>query len=83
MYHVDQQCCPGGNRPETTWRPPAGFFFPAEPFVKFVNDKLEFHIYGWNYQLFSQKIRKPPAGGLRIMASDDFCRDNIAEPHGK
>ena len=68
-----QQCCPGGNRPETPRRPSAGglrifwaksLVIPAI-YTKFVSHKLEFCIYGWNYQWFSPKIRNLPVEGLR------------------
>ena len=54
-YRVNQQCCPGGNRPETP-RPDflaKSLVIPAiytKFKLKFVSDKLEFCIYGWNYQ---------------------------------
>ena len=62
VYHVTQQCCPGGNRPETPRRPSAGglLIFGAKLLViptiytKFKltahKFKLEFCINGWNYQ---------------------------------
>ena len=54
-YRVDQQCCPGGYRPGD---PPRDFLgkslvIPAiytKVKLKFVSDKLEFCIFGWNYQ---------------------------------
>ena len=71
IYRVAQQCCPGGNRPETPRRPSAGglrifwaksLVIPAI-YTKFVSHKLEFCIYGWNYQWFSPKNPETPCGG--------------------
>ena len=71
IYRVAQQCCPGGNRPETPRRPSAGglrifwaksLVIPAI-YTKFVSHKLEFCIYGWNYQWFSPKNPETPWGG--------------------
>ena len=84
-YRVDQQCCLSGDPPETLRRGSPDFLaqslvIPAI-YTKFKlithKFKLEFCIYGWNYQWLRQKIRRPPAGG----SPDDFRRDNIAGPH--
>ena len=78
-YRVTQQCCPGGNRPET----PGLRIFWAKSLVipaiytnfklmahKF---KLEFCINGWNYQWFSPKnpetLRRGSPGGLRMISA--------------
>ena len=74
-YRVAQQCCPGGNRPETPRRPSAGglrifwaksLVIPAI-YTKFKlmahKFKVEFCIYGWNYQWFSPKNPETPCGG--------------------
>ena len=82
---MDQQCCPGGNCPETPRRPPPDFLAKSLVIpviytkfkLKFISNKLEFRIYGWNYQWFSQKIRRPPwrtprrppAEGLRTISA--------------
>ena len=56
VYRVDQQCCPGGNRPETHPETRGSPDFLTKSLgipaiytkfkLKFVSDKLEFHIYG-------------------------------------
>ena len=54
-YRVYQQCCPGGNRPETP-RPDflAKSLVILAIYLKFKlltnKFKLGFRIYGWNYQ---------------------------------
>ena len=55
IYRVDQQCCPGGNRPGTPRGPPRGGspdFWAKSLVIPAVLDidKLDFCIYGWNYQ---------------------------------
>ena len=61
-YRVTQQCCPGGNRPETPRRPSAGglrIFWAKSLVISAIYTKFkliahkcnfEFCIYGWNYQ---------------------------------
>ena len=57
-YRVAQQCCPGGNRPETPWRPSAGglrIFWVKSLVILAIYTKFKlmahkFCINGWNYQ---------------------------------
>ena len=47
---------------------------------------LNFEKFGWNYQLFSQNIRRPPGDPPRRVSGgspDNFRRDNIAGSHDK
>ena len=80
-YRVDQQCCPGGNCPETPRRPSAGglLIFGAKLLViptiytKFKLMAHKFCINAWNYQWFSPKnpetsCRGSP-GGLRTISA--------------
>jgi hypothetical protein len=57
---------PPGDHPETTSPDflSKSLVIPSEPPVRFMSNKLEFRIYGWNYQLFSQKSGDHPTQGL-------------------
>ena len=64
-YRVDRQCCSSGNRPETNFLAKS-LVIPAiftKFKLKFVSDKVEFCLYGWNYQWFSKKNPGTPLGG--------------------
>ena len=82
MYRVAQQCCPGGNRPETPRRPSAGglriFWVKSLVILAiYTKIKLKFVYMAVITSDLAQKIRRPSAG-----SPDDFRRDNIAGPHG-
>ena len=77
-YRMNQQCCPGGNRLETTWKLTGN---SSHTSVKFVNNKLKFCIYGWNCLWFSTKSGDHTETTCGL-PPDDFQRDNIAGPHG-
>ena len=72
-YRVDQQCCPGGNCPETLrCGSPGGlriFWLKSLANPEKIFKKIFFlHFFDnfvWICQWFSQKIRRPPAEGLR------------------
>ena len=90
LYRVNHQCCPGGNRPETPWRPPVEglWIFLLNHWqiqTKFSKKNFFFCIFlkilsGFASD-FSQNIRRPPET-LRGGSPDNFRRDNIACPHG-
>ena len=70
IYRVTQQCCPGGNRPETPRRPSAGGLriFWAKSLVItaiYTNLSLIFVYMARITSDLTQKIRRPPAEGLR------------------
>ena len=70
MYRVTRQCCPGGNRPETPRRPSAGGLriFWAKSLVItaiYTNLSLNFVYMAGITSDLAQKIRRPPAEGLR------------------
>ena len=92
MYRVAQQCCPGGNRPETPGDPPRGghrnilaklMAIPAicNSSSPLTNLSLNFVYMPGITSDLAQKIQRPPAEGLRG-SPDDFRRDNIAGSHG-
>ena len=69
-YRVTRQCCPGGNRPETPRRPSAGGLriFWAKSLVItaiYTNLSLIFVYMARITSDLTQKIRRPPAEGLR------------------
>ena len=69
-YRVAQQCCPGGNRPETPRRPSAGGLriFWAKSLVItaiYTNLSLIFVYMARITSDLTQKIRRPPVEGLR------------------
>ena len=70
-YRVAQQCCPGGNCPETPLRPPPGgspdflaksLANPDKIFKKMQKKKFLKILSGFASD-FSQNIRRPPRGG--------------------
>ena len=70
MYRVAQQCCPGGNRPETPRRPSAGglriFWVKSLVILAiYTKIKLKFVYMAVITSDLAQKIRRPPAEGLR------------------
>ena len=70
FYRVARQCCPGGNRPETPRRPSAGGLriFWAKSLVItaiYTNLSLIFVYMARITRDLTQKIRRPPAEGLR------------------
>ena len=73
VYHVDQQCCWGGNHPETPRSPDFLAKLLVIPAIymefKLIAHKfnLELIIYGWNYQRFSQKIWRPSGDPLETL----------------
>ena len=69
-YRVAQQCCPGGNRPETPRRPSAGglriFWVKSLVILAiYTKIKLKFVYMAVITSDLAQKIRIPPAEGLR------------------
>ena len=70
MYRVAQQCCPGGNRPETPRRPSAGglriFWVKSLVILAiYTKIKLKFVYMAVITSDLAKKIRRPPAEGLR------------------
>ena len=78
-YRLDQQCCPGGNHPETT-RSWSLNCFAKSLVIPTIHVLIKvvslFHTYGWNYQWFTKK------SGDDGWSADNFRRENIAGPHG-
>ena len=75
-YRVTQQCCPGGNRPETPRRPSAGglrIFWAKSLVIPAIYTKFKLMAHK-----FKLKFCMRVSGG----SPDDFRRDNIAGSHG-